>query len=192
MLSLRPFLEDPLQTSPARAYLDPCEDSGVGTVTLVLGPKSRLIPLLDELGPQQTVSNVFIDLFRVHACLMEWAVSISGPPQRVWDIYSLENTAVTHKQRAPLQKMDLNTNTTIAKQYRVLRQEAGSLIGKKGRDIEKIREQTTAKIKIHSPDELDLKTNQTQLIEVSGSKEEVLHAERLIQTKIFNYRATKS
>ncbi|KAG7809404.1 hypothetical protein KL921_003401 [Ogataea angusta] len=116
------------------------------------------------------------------------------PPTRIG--YLQENKALTERNALPV-AFSAKQNVAVKRQYRMTRKEIGSLIGKKGRDIERIREQTTAKIKIH--DTADTENvgmvpgiNQMQLLEIIGLKEEVKEAEQLIQKKISQWRATKS
>ncbi|KAG7904613.1 hypothetical protein KL905_003527 [Ogataea polymorpha] len=218
-------------------------DPGLGnaSVRLVLGHRSSVDLVLSHLDPQPGPSNVRLRFEKVHLCLNQWDVQITGPPQRVAEIYRMVSVLVNgnyafgdiyqldRNSEPPLadvygKSVDLRPptrigylrenkvltdrnavrvalspkqNVAVKKQYHMTRKEIGSLIGKKGKDIERIREQTTAKIKIHDTADTENVAvgpgmNQMQLLEIIGLQEEVKQAEQLIQKKISQWRATKS
>ncbi|KAH3659727.1 hypothetical protein OGATHE_005772 [Ogataea polymorpha] len=116
------------------------------------------------------------------------------PPTRIG--YLRENKVLTDRNAVRV-ALSPKQNVAVKKQYHMTRKEIGSLIGKKGKDIERIREQTTAKIKIHDTADTENVAvgpgmNQMQLLEIIGLQEEVKQAEQLIQKKISQWRATKS
>ncbi|KAG7925739.1 hypothetical protein KL925_004149 [Ogataea polymorpha] len=195
-------------------------DPGLGnaSVRLVLGHRSSVDLVLSHLDPQPGPSNVRLRFEKVHLCLNQWDVQITGPPQRLdrnsepplADVYGksvdlrpptrigyLRENKVLTDRNAVRVALSPKQNVAVKKQYHMTRKEIGSLIGKKGKDIERIREQTTAKIKIHDTADTENVAvgpgmNQMQLLEIIGLQEEVKQAEQLIQKKISQWRATKS
>ncbi|KAG7881319.1 hypothetical protein KL938_003449 [Ogataea parapolymorpha] len=272
MSSLFPQLQRSWSAKIFVVYLPGDPGLGNASVRLVLGHHSSVDSVLSHLDPQPGPSNVCLRFEKLHFYLNQWVVQITGPPQRVSEIYQMvsspvfaanqiislfsrdpiivwpkfgqppntgvlinghyafgdiyqldrnleppladvygksvdlrpptrigylqENKVLTEKNAIPV-ALSPKQNVAVKKQYHMTRKEIGSLIGKKGKDIERIREQTTAKIKIHDTADTENVAlvpgmNQMQLLEIIGLKEEVKEAEQLIQKKISQWRATRS
>ncbi|OBA13648.1 uncharacterized protein OGAPODRAFT_95802 [Ogataea polymorpha] len=202
-------------------------DPGLGnaSVRLVLGHRSSVDLVLSHLDPQPGPSNVrdpiivwpkfglppntgvlvngyyaFGDIYQLDRNSEPPLADVYGksvdlrPPTRIG--YLRENKVLTDRNAVRV-ALSPKQNVAVKKQYHMTRKEIGSLIGKKGKDIERIREQTTAKIKIHDTADTENVAvgpgmNQMQLLEIIGLQEEVKQAEQLIQKKISQWRATKS
>ncbi|KAG7695594.1 hypothetical protein KL930_003591 [Ogataea haglerorum] len=175
-----------------------CADNRIATEDpLILWPKFSQPP---KKGVLVNKHYAFGDIFRLDRNSEPPLTKLCGknvdlrPPTRIG--YLQENKVLTERNTVPAVS-SAKQNVAVKKQYRMTRKEIGSLIGKKGKDIERLREQTAAKIKIHDAADTEnvalvTGVNQLQLLEITGLREEVKEAEQLIQRRICQWRATKS